>query len=759
MSKRRGTSSNAAVKFLKRRVQANQGISLQELSDQLSRLPPRMRTKYGTSAETLKEFLRQFPKVFVVGKQGKVYVRRRTRRATSTSNGTGFMATTSQSCTDEDDVTCLTDVTGKVYRIFSVYGFISVEYPINASVYFDVKVFENAQHKSLRSSGLRVGDRVTLDAKVGPKECEARFRASRVTRAPVNTSSSSPCNSLHSDNGGVRRNTVTQLVNQYGVIVTVKPNYGFIKFGRHHRERAFFHADTVNKPHGQSVKHLPDVFTVGDKVRFDAKRIKKPSGKVRWEATAVHLCRSDDGSCAGDSEGQQSGNEVFMSDEEYEIQDLLQAKLDEYESREADPEESPAVSADSSNSSVKGKKSSRHALSEWEGRRKLAGERGFFYPVSESVGTVKFGPRRGLTATAAVEVTYREMKVIDNLLWEVADGQEVRFDAVQAEDNKWIATLVWIGQRPANPLFDDAEGNFNRIPNKIFGRKGSLPRPEPGPSGDFEREKNAQNVSPESSPAQLSISIYKDAKGTIVKARKCTGTCEVRERTATRKIEFVSGCFYKNGTMFQDDLNEGLREGDTVFLDYMGRRPSRVWQMSAEEFGRRLQIDAQDSETSLCFEDLETEAERAVEASRGPSRAPSDTELPEDTVPSMASEASSSVSVGGLLATLPAATSTPAWMQSPGAHNGPSTCEGTSELSFISDGVDKDVIRRLARMAAVEFVAQEESRLVAFRNVGGQTVEGPSSWQDSELRVPAFVNASTQTISTGAIKSMELFIG
>ncbi|KAH9368709.1 hypothetical protein HPB48_004728 [Haemaphysalis longicornis] len=664
MSKGRSTSSNAAVKFLKRRVQSNQGISLQELYDHLC--------PFAASHED----------------KGKVYVRRRKRRANSTLNGTGFMATTSHSCTDEDDVTCLTDVAGR---------------------------------------GLRVGDYVTLDAKVGPKECEARFRASRVTRAPVTTPSSSPCPSLHGNNDGKRRNTVTNLVNQLGVIERVKPSYGIIKFGRHERKRAFFHADT----------NLADVFTVGDQVRFNAKRIKKPSGKVRCEATTVHLCRSDDRSCSGDSEGQQSGNEVFMP------------KLDHYDIREADLEEPPArcaerdaisVKEDSSNPSVEEKKSVRRTLSEWEGRRDLAGERGFFYPVTETVGTVKFGPRRSLTAAAAVEVTYREMKVIDNLLWEVADGQEVRFDAVQEKDNKWIVTLVWIGQRPETPLVGDSGDISNRIPKKIFGREISFPRAEPGPSGDFSGEKPTQNVGPGSSLAQISISIYKDAKGKIVKTRKCNGTCEVRERTATRKIEFTIGCFYKNGTVFKDDLNEGLREGDTVFLDYMvgvkgtreelccdlvwqGRRPRCVWQMSAEEFALRLQIDTQDAENSLCFEDRETEIERVGEASRGPFRGPSYTELPEDTMPSIGGEASRS----------------PAFL--PVRQRQRALLPGCSPLEHTMSCQHVTVLRSCRSLRQgwwrLEFVAQKVSLRVVLRDVGVQTVDGgPSSRPDSKLLVP-----------------------
>ncbi|KAH9362826.1 hypothetical protein HPB48_015211 [Haemaphysalis longicornis] len=633
MSKRSGCSSNSAVKFVKGRVQSNQGISLQELNDHLSRLPSRMMTKCGNPAESLRKFLRQFPKVFVVGKQGKVYVRRRKRRATSTLNDTGFVATTSHSCTDEDDVPCLTDVTGKVYCIFSVYGFISV--------------------KSLR------GDCVTLGAKVGPKECEARFRASQVTRATVTTPSSAPCPSLHGDNNGGQRNIITRTVDQYSVVEMVKPRYGFIKFGRSHRERAIFHAGTV------------DTLLGSHKVPFNAKRIKTTSGKVRWEATTVHFCRSDDRSCAGDSEGQPSGNEVFKSGEECDIQDVLQAKLDEYESREAYLEEPPAGCAEWDANSVNADSS----ISSGEGR-KLAGERGFFYPVSDSVGTVKFGHRRGLKATAAVEVTYRGMK--------------------------------------------------------------------------------------------LSISIYKGTKGTIVKTRECSRTCEVRERTATRKIEFTSGCFYKNGTMFKDDLNKGIRAGDTVCLDYMvgltrmreempcglvwhGRRPRGVWRMSAAEFGLRLQIDTQDAENLLSFEDLETEIERTGEASRGPFRVPSDIEQPVDTLPSMGIVKRAARPLW--LAYLPLCQRQRALLPTGGPLK---LTKGRQHVAGLrSYG---HVFLQLARMEAVEFVAQKESLRVALRDGVQNADEGPSSRQDSKLLVYAFVNASTQTVSTVEIKSKELFI-
>lgn len=591
------------------------------------------------------------------------------------------MASTSHHGTDERVVTCLTDVRGTVYRIFGVYGFISVKDPVNASVYFDVKVFEDAQHSSLRSAGLQVGDAVILDAKLGPKHCDARFRAIRVTRAPVTMSSSSPSPSPHSDNGAGRASTVTSVVNQYGVIETVKPNYGFIKFGPNQSERAFFHADTVDKSLEASFKTLPDVVAVGDKVRLNAERVDKPSGKVNWKATAVSPCRSDDSNDASDSEGQQSSNEVFMSDEEFEIEDLLQAKLNEYDSHEA---ESPAGYADwDADCSEKGNKGATYT-SGWERRRKLAGERGFFHPVTESSGTVKFGPGSGLAASAAVEVTYREEELIDNLLREVADGQEVLFDAVQAEDNSWIATLVWIGNRPAKPRVGDSEDIFNGIINKTLEAEKPFPNTEPGPSGDVGGEKTRSSVGPGYPPIQPCISIYKDAKAIIVETGVRTGTCIVQELAVSRKIKFTSECFYKDGTVFTGDLREVLRAGDTVLLDFMvaldgtkeqtrcdlvwqGKRPTGVQQTTPEEFRQQLKIDTQDAENSPCFEDPETEIERADEVPRDPSRQFFDNGLPEDTVSTSGCEGSSTVSVAGLLDALPTATSTPAWMRSPRA--------------------------------------------------------------------------------------------
>ncbi|KAK8758409.1 hypothetical protein V5799_003960 [Amblyomma americanum] len=778
------------VKFLKERVESNQGISLQKLTGHLSQLPSDLRTKYGCSVKSLKIFLQQFPKVFVIRNQSNVYVRTKSRRPTSSLNGSmeSFVTSTSDRGTDDDEVTCLTNVKGTVYRIFNVYGFIAVKYPIKTSVYFDVQAFENAEHNNLPSSGLQVNDAVILDAKVGPKDCEARFRASRVVRAknglPSSTCSSPTPLSVSGSGGGSRTSTTSQLVDQDGVIETVKANYGFIKFGRNQRERAFFHANNVDKSVGRSIKNLPDVFTVDDKVRFNAKPSKKPSDKVKWEATTVYLSPRSGGRQGAFDSDDESGNEVFMSDDESDIHDLLQKKLNEGGSCDADIDESPAgypdwdrtsVKRGSSDISVQGKLNLLCASSEWEAKRKISGERGVLYPYSETNGSIKFGPSQASVASATADVTYQDGEQVGNLLWELSDRQDVHFDAVEAEHNVWVATLVWIGQRPEEPPHvSESEAIFNRLMNKVVGTEEPAANNEQEPGWDFGEEDTVRNITPSSHESQPSVSIYSDAKATIVKSMECIGTCEVQERRASRKIEFTSDCFYKNGSIFLGDLNEVLQEGDTVNLDYMvgvtgtrketvhcdlvwqGKRPTGVPQLSPEEFDQRLRTEVHVASSSTPFEEFETEVERTDKASRTPSQAPSDPATFEDVVPS---RQSSSVSVTGIHVP-PSAKSSPARsMCVPRTQQ--EACDGNVPgTSIFTSEANDGTLLRLAKMVAAEITAERERTRIVLRDIGVQTTEDP--WTSSLTRLdgiaPTLVSSSTQTLSTGGIKSEELFI-
>ncbi|XP_070396341.1 uncharacterized protein [Dermacentor albipictus] len=762
-----------------------------------ARLPSDLRTKYGCSVKSLKIFLQQFPKVFVIRNQSNVYVRTKSRRlATTVSSPTGsmesFPTSNSDRGSDDDDVTCLTNVRGTVYRIFNVYGFISVKYPIKTSVYFDVQAFENGEHSNLPSSGLQVNDTVILDAKAGPRECEAKFRASRVARIksahPSSTCSSPIPHSVSgSCGGGVGSSSTAPIMNQDGVIETVKANYGFIKFGRNQRERAFFHANNVDRSLGKSIKNLPDVFTVDDKVRFNAKPSKKPSDKVKWEATTVYLARRSgrEGTFESDDE---SGNEVFMSDDESDIQDILHDK--DTGSCDADIDESPigypdwgsnSARADFSDTSIQEKLDLLSStLSGWEARQKLSGERGFFYPESEATGTIKFGINKASVASATVDVVFRDKEPLDNLLWEVSDGQEVYFDAVDAGDNAWVATLVWMGQRPALPHVGDSEDVFNKIVNKGIDPDGEVDSCVQESQDDFGEEPAVRRVSPPSPPRtiQPSVSIYENSKATILKSMECIAKCEVKESGAFRKIDFTSDCFYKDGSIFLGDLNEVLHQGSIVSLDYMvgvnrkgqeivrcdlvwqGRRPRGVRQLSPEEFSQRLRRDLETVGNTSSFGDFRPEVDREEEESRTPSRAPSEEAALEDDEPCRLSGSGSSTSMTGVPPDpSPNVTSPVDFAHIPGSPGG--GCGDASGSSFLMSDVNDDVLHRLAKMVAAEITAEKERTRIVLRDIGVQTSDEDrwlSPLSRAYAKAPILVSSSTQTLSTGSIKSEELFI-
>ncbi|KAH7975983.1 hypothetical protein HPB52_007211 [Rhipicephalus sanguineus] len=183
----------------------------------------------------------------------------------------------------DDETTTLTGAKGKVYRLFKTYGFISVQHPISTSVYFSLRSFENGQHSSLLSSGLQLGDGVVLDAEVGPNDCEAKFRASRVARikggnAATPSDSSSPA---------PQTMVFTPLVNRTGAIETLKDEFGFIKLEKE-QECAFFHAAEIERYLGTAVPALPEVLAVGDKIRFDADLNKNTTARAKWVVTTIH---------------------------------------------------------------------------------------------------------------------------------------------------------------------------------------------------------------------------------------------------------------------------------------------------------------------------------------------------------------------------------------------------------------------------------------------------------------------------------------
>ncbi|KAL3198609.1 hypothetical protein MRX96_014424 [Rhipicephalus microplus] len=241
-----GKSREALKEFLRKRVESHPGITIQKLTGHLSQLPAEIRMKYGGNVDSIRRVLEQFPGIFVIRNHDQVHV----TTSKSSSKTTGASSSAGGS---DDETTTLTGAKGKVYRLFKTYGFISVQHPISTSVYFSLRSFENGQHSSLLSSGLQLGDGVVLDTEVGPNECEAKFRASRVAR-------------IKGENAATPSGFVLAGVGDSGVCTTPE----------------------IERHLGTAVPALPEVSAVGDKIRFDADLNKNTTARAKWVVTTIH---------------------------------------------------------------------------------------------------------------------------------------------------------------------------------------------------------------------------------------------------------------------------------------------------------------------------------------------------------------------------------------------------------------------------------------------------------------------------------------
>lgn len=69
-----------------------------------------------------------------------------------------------------------------------------------------------------------------------------------------------------------------------------------------------------------------------------------------------------------------------------------------------------------------------------------------------------------------------------------------------------------------------------------------------------------------------------------------------------------------------------------------------------------------------------------------------------------------------------------------------------------------DVLQRLAKMVAAEIKAETRKTRVLLRDVGSQTIKEISLAPRGDAAELPLVNSSTQTLSTGGIKSDNLFV-
>lgn len=715
-------SRETLKEFLRKRVESHPGISIQKLTGHLSQLPAEIRMKYGGNVDSIRRVLEQYPEVFIIRNHDQVHVT--TSKSPSKPSGASSSAGGS-----DDETTTLTGAKGKVYRLFKTYGFISVQHPISTSVYFSLRSFENGQHSSLLSSGLQLGDGVVLDAEVGPNDCEAKFRASRVARikggntaTPSDSSSPAPptivftplvnrtgaietlkdefgfiklekeqeCAFFHAAeierylgtavpalpdvlavgdkirfDADLNKNTTARakwvvttihdihnvppcnsgsetegseiapgtIIKRDGLIQMVKPEFGFIKFGTNYRDRAFFHLNNVAMPPRDTIKSLPDVFAINDRVHFEAKPSQKPSEKVKWQATTVWLSEFGPRDDELDS-ADESGNEVFLSDDESDIMDLIQERL----AAETDDDTDDILGAGS----------------------RLAGA---------STNTIVDGLKQYL-------------RPISPDLLPIVKDPKTLFNEFHKDDT------------------------FSQVPQTI----------EP------------------------SIVIFRGATGLVTNVTDYGGTVEVQDQACSvgsLKVDFRSGVFYSDGVRCTKRLCEVLGGGDAVSLDFMvgstgaheevrcdlvwqGSRPLGVIQMTPEEFCRQLQIRVPTRHGGPSYEEFQREIEESghhmsthTSISDGiiPCRRRSHHSPP--SFPPTSSEASPSSPSGSI----------------PGDRAVPNgICVGNSLAtgSLFSSDISENVLRRVARIMAEELHAlQQQERLAkgSLRDVGTQTVE------------------------------------
>ncbi|KAH6921869.1 hypothetical protein HPB50_005600 [Hyalomma asiaticum] len=506
---------------LEKAVKAEQGVTLTRLQGILSRLPRPLLGQFTASPDTIRSVAKSFPNRLVVSPDDRVYTSDEVRR---TGTVKGHNPPEKQQHLGEGSAPYeLLNVTGTVSKLLVLYGFVDLAHPHRVSVFFDKRVFDGNRHNDLTKSWLKVGDHVVLDAVRSPSGHRAKYQATRIE--PVKKMAQNPGSSqmpCKTDDSGI-------IYGCTGTIQTVNPTQGFILFGANNRDCASFFVSGVEKSLLEPEKSLDEVFKCGSEVLFDARPRPKPISFSKWLATNVRKVHERE--CLQSSRrSSDSGDEDFLLD--HEIAALL-----------IDPRE-------------------------FSTRRKLSSVRGAFYPTSKDVGVVSTFDQEAMVRVA-VSVAYCDgvkLTSFDELLKDCAVQDEVKvfIDAVEADHDAWVATLMWTGERPPHPFVDQSEAAFHDALTVVLEK---MPWTDLHPAA---RDVGSLNV-PVSfcsiSDVDHAITSYPNSKGILKVVNEDNAVCEVQEPEGCRDVEFVR--FYRDGIPHMGQFRRILGEGDVVQIDYM----------------------------------------------------------------------------------------------------------------------------------------------------------------------------------------------
>ncbi|KAH9361797.1 hypothetical protein HPB48_003794 [Haemaphysalis longicornis] len=583
-------TSGVLLSHLQKCLETNQGIKLNELPGYLDPLPREVREKHCANDSAIRSFIEKHSEAFIIDSSDRVFIQPKP-------------ATTVQA--PVEGLTELCNVSGQIYRTLPARRFIGVEKPIKTTIYFGVKQFEDGRHSDVHSAGVAVGpDSVVLDA-TRTSGHKAPLKATHVRRVkPVVVKRAPRLTPLK-----VEPESGDDLYNQPGVIHTVKPSFGFITFGpKKKRNCSFFHSSVVEKTIARSCKDLADIFTVGDRVRFDAVPNTKPSKWVKWKATSVWHSFPEDDAASYQEKG--SASEVFMSEGE-DIEELLNG-CSSLDFSDGETEDYPVGIPDWEGPKARTTGGSQEpsdpeAHVPWTTRQKLSGVKAAFVRVTERTGQASWLDE-DIFVHVIIDVVYRNGKQIKSFE-ELYEGStfksvvDVYIDAVKAREDLWVATLVWTGNRPAKLHVSLSENIFNRILAETVREKELSGQHSTEGASHSSADASRASLAAAPSDSQLSITICPGSKGIVTDIQQRVATCSVQESGKLRDLQFTS--FYKDGTAYMYNLDKALKKGDAVSLEYMvgvsqgkeevhcdlvwqGQKPSGVLQLSPEDFAERL---------------------------------------------------------------------------------------------------------------------------------------------------------------------------
>lgn len=188
----------------------------------------------------------------------------------------------------KDAAASLFNLKGRVSYVKKGYGFIAVDKPERATVYAHRSTIVNPKPGDPRDfGGLKEGDSVIVDVKESPPKFKVRHQAVRVELGDYDADAAQrdiPSVSAGSDGPNKAEN---EILNQVGTVAVVDEDGGILTFGAENEARAIFDRQCVPNTLVKPTEKVSDIFSVGQKLGFNALLTNTDAGAAQWRATSI----------------------------------------------------------------------------------------------------------------------------------------------------------------------------------------------------------------------------------------------------------------------------------------------------------------------------------------------------------------------------------------------------------------------------------------------------------------------------------------